>query len=325
MNYFWKGFPLFPQRASSVAGQVDALFFFLVAVSAFFAILIFALITFFAIKYRRRSPDERPAPTKSPLALELAWTLIPMALTMVMFFWGAKLYFQIYRVPPGAIPIFVVGKQWMWKIQHPEGQREIDALHVPVGKPVKLTMISEDVIHDFFVPAFRVKRDVLPGRYTTTWFEATKPGKYRLFCSQYCGTEHSLMTGWVYVMEPTDYQNWLSGGTSGEPLDVAGKKLFKSLGCATCHLPDNTGRCPSLVGLAGGKVQLTTGQIVTADDNYLRESILKPEAQVVYGYQPIMPTFKGIVSEEQVLQLLAYIKSLKPVMGATSTEGAQTK
>lgn len=308
----WQGFPLFPERASSVAGEVDTLFFFLVGVSAFFALLILLLISVFMVKYRRRVGDGKTAPTKSPMWLELLWTLIPLGLTMVMFFWGARLYFRIYRTPPGAIDIQVVGKQWMWKFQHPEGQREINELHVPVGRPVKLTMISEDVIHDLFVPAFRIKRDVLPGRYTSVWFEATKPGNYRLFCAQYCGTEHSLMTGWVYAMDPAEYQLWLGGGAPAESPAIAGGKMFQQLGCATCHKADNTGRGPSLVGIYGKPVKLQSGETVIANDDYIREMVLKPGSKVVAGYQPIMPTFKGIVSEEGLLQLIAYIRSLAP-------------
>jgi len=301
---------LFPAEASTVAGKVDALFFFLVAVSGFFAVLIFVLIAYFAVKYRRRPGNENPPATRTVMTLEVLWTAIPTGLTAVIFFWGARLFFSIYTPPPNAINVSVVAKQWMWKFQHPEGQREIDELHVPVGRPVKLTMISEDVIHDFFVPAFRVKRDVLPGRYTTVWFQATRPGTYHLFCAQYCGTAHSLMTGWVYAMNPVDYERWLSGEGANEPLAVAGGRLFAQLGCITCHVENSTGRCPSLVGLFGKPVKLQTGETVVANEDYLRESILKPEAKIVAGYQPVMPTFKGVVSEEGVLQLMAYIKSL---------------
>ncbi|HUI06437.1 MAG TPA: cytochrome c oxidase subunit II [Verrucomicrobiae bacterium] len=301
---------LFPAEASTVAGQVDALFFFLVAVSGFFAALIFALIAYFAVKYRRRPGNENPPATKTVMTLEVLWTAIPAGLTVVIFFWGARLFFNIYTPPPNALNVAVVAKQWMWKFQHPEGQREIDELHVPVGQPIKLTMISEDVIHDLFVPAFRVKRDVLPGRYSTVWFQATRPGTYHLFCGQYCGTAHSLMTGWVYVMNPVDYERWLSGEGANEPLAVAGGRLFAQLGCATCHVENDTGRCPSLVGLFGKPVKLRTGETVVANEDYIRESILKPEAKIVAGYQPVMPTFKGVVSEEGVLQLIAYIKSL---------------
>jgi cytochrome c oxidase subunit 2 len=206
--------------------------------------------------------------------------------------------------------VYVVGKQWMWKTQHLEGQREINELHVPLGRPVRLTMTSEDVIHSFFMPAFRVKFDVLPGRYTTAWFNPTKPGKYHLFCAEYCGTLHSGMIGWIYVMEPAEYERWLAGGAGGESLASSGQKLFEYLACANCHRSDKPGRCPNLIGLFGTKVQLTTGQTVTADEAYIRESILNPSAKIVAGYQNIMPTFQGQVTEEDLLQLIEYVKSL---------------
>jgi cytochrome c oxidase subunit 2 len=228
-----------------------------------------------------------------------------------MFAWGASLYFHLSYPPANALNLYVVGKQWMWKIQHPEGRREINELHVPVGQPIKLTMTSEDVIHSFFVPAFRTKMDVVPGRYTTLWFEATKAGEYHLFCAEYCGTSHSLMIGRVVVMEPVQYQEWLSGGSSQEPLTVAGERLFQQLGCDTCHRADSRARGPVLEGLFGKSVQLQGGQTVIADEAYIRESILNPNAKLVTGYQPLMPTFQGLVSEEGILQILAYIKSLR--------------
>ena len=310
------GFPLFPDQASSVAPRVDALFYFLVGVSVFFATLICILIIVFSIKYRRRSEDEKPPAILGNLGLEILWTVVPLGLTMVMFVWGAKLFFVIYNPPVNSLDITVVAKQWMWKAQHPEGRLEIDEMHVPVGRPVKLTMTSQDVIHDFFVPAFRVKMDVLPGRYTTVWFEATKAGEYQLFCSQYCGTQHSGMVGKIVVMEPTHFQNWLSGGATGISMPAAGEKLFQSLGCATCHADNDTGRGPSLAGLFGKTVPLQGGKTVTADETYIRESILDPQAKIVAGYQPIMPTFKGLISEDGILQIIAYLKSLKREEGA---------
>ncbi len=299
-----------------MAGRVDDLFYFLVAVSALFATLIFVLIVVFAIKYRRRNEDDRPRAIPGNLYLEILWTTIPLALTMVIFVWGARLYFVTYYPPSDALEITVVAKQWMWKVQHPEGQSEIDELHIPAGRPIKLVMTSQDVIHDFFVPAFRVKKDVLPGRYTTLWFEATKPGSYQLFCAQYCGTQHSGMVGRIIVMEPTEFQVWLSGGTAGVSMASAGEKLFQRLGCVTCHLPNDTGRGPSLVGLIGKKVQLQGGGSVAADETYVRESVLNPQAKVVAGYKPIMPTFKGQISEDGLMQILAYLKSLKREEGA---------
>ena len=292
-----------------MAPRVDALFFFLIAVSLFFGLLIASLIVYFAVKYRRRPGRERGAAIESNIALEIFWTAVPFGITMVMFFWGAAIFFDQSEAPVGALDITVVGRQWMWKVQHPEGQREIDELHVPVGRPIKLTMISEDVIHDFFIPEFRIKRDVLPGRYTTEWFEATKAGEYRIFCSQYCGTQHSGMLGRVVAMEPADYQSWLGGGIA-TPAD-AGRNLFDRLGCATCHKPDGTGQGPSLIGLFGKTVKLEGGKTVVADAGYIRESILDPRLKIVAGYKPVMPLFKGLVSEEGILQIIAYIQSLQ--------------
>jgi len=308
MNF---GVPLFPEQASTMAGRVDALFYFLLAVAAFFATLIFFLVVVFAVKYRRRSEDERPRPITGHLGLEIFWTAVPLGLTMVMFVWGALLFSDTYNPPLNALEINVVAKQWMWKVQHPEGQREINELHVPVGRPVKLMMTSEDVIHDFFVPAFRVKKDVLPGRYATLWFEATKPGEYHLFCAQYCGTQHSGMVGRIVVMEPAEYVRWLGGGATEVSMTEAGEKLFQRLGCSTCHRLDGTGQGPSLVGLFGKPVQLAGGKSVTADEDYIRESILDPRAKITAGYQPVMPIFKGLISEDGILQIMAYIKSLK--------------
>jgi cytochrome c oxidase subunit 2 len=305
------GFPLFPEQASTLAGRVDALFYFLVGVSVFFAALICILIIVFAIKYRRRDENERPPAIPGNLRLEIVWTTIPLALTMITFVWGADLYFETFYPPDDALEITVVAKQWMWKVQHPEGQSEIDELHVPAGRPIKLVMTSQDVIHDFFVPAFRVKKDVLPGRYTTVWFEATQPGSYQLFCAQYCGTQHSGMVGRIIVMEPAQFQAWLSGGAATVSVASAGEKLFQRLGCSTCHLLNDSGRGPSLVGLIGKRVALQGGGSVTADETYLRESILNPQAKLVAGYPPIMPTFKSLISEDGILQILAYVKSLK--------------
>ena len=305
-------FPLFPERASTVAERVDNLYFLLVAVSAFFSILIFLLIFVFALRYRRKQPDEIPRPIHGSLRLELFWSIGPGLIALSMFFWGTVIYFRNADVPPGAMEIYVVGKQWMWKLQHPEGQREINELHVPVGRPVRLTMTSEDVIHSFYVPAFRVKMDVLPGRYTSLWFQPTKPGKYHLFCAEYCGTQHSGMGGWVYVMEEIDYENWLSGAPTGETMSQAGARLFQRMGCQTCHRADAPGRGPVLEGVYGTRVRFENGESVMADEAYLRESILRPNARVVAGYRTQMPTFQGQIAEEGLLQLIAYIKSLRP-------------
>ncbi len=307
----WSNLPLFPEKASTIAGRVDLLFLFLVAVAGFFSVLIFTLVLIFAIRYRRRVSNQTAVQIHGSTALEIVWTVIPLALTMVMFGWGAALYLRNARAPSGSLEIYVVAKQWMWKLQHPEGNREINELHVPSGVPIRLVMTSEDVIHSFYVPAFRIKQDVLPDRYTTMWFQPTRPGKYHLFCAEYCGTEHSAMGGWIHVMEPADYEKWLSGASGVESMAAAGAALFERLACDSCHKPEGGGRGPSLIGLLGTEVQLADGRSVVADESYIRESILNPRAKIVVGYQPLMPTFQGQVSEEQVLQLLAYIKSFK--------------
>jgi cytochrome c oxidase subunit 2 len=309
-------FRLFPEQASTFAPQVDHLLYFLLAVAVFFTVGIFSAIAYFAIRYRRRSDRELPRPAHGGLPLEIAWSVIPLGLSMVMFAWGASVYFKESRPPDDALQIYVVGKQWMWKLQHMEGRREINELHIPLGRPVKLTMTSEDVIHSFYVPAFRVKQDVVPGRYSTLWFEPTKTGRFHLFCAEYCGTKHSGMTGWIEVMSPRDYQEWLGGGASTGSLAENGQKLFEDLACGNCHKADGSGRCPSLVNLYGSTVLLTGGATVKADEAYIRESILQPAAKVVAGYQPVMPTFQGLITEEGVLQLVEYIKSLGPATAA---------
>ncbi len=302
--------PLFPEAASTMAGRVDALYFYLLAVSAFFTVLIFVMVTAFAVRYRR-SRHPVPVEIEGSMPLEIAWSVIPLGLAMVMFVWGASIFFALNRPPRGALEIYAVGKQWMWKFQHLDGHREINQLHVPVGRDVKLIMISQDVIHSFYVPAFRVKQDVLPGRYTTVWFQATKPGSYHLFCAEYCGTSHSGMIGQVVVLEPAQYQLWLAGGAGEGSLAAGGQKLFRDLACDTCHRGDTGARGPDLAGLFGKPVTLQAGNKVVADDSYIRESIVNPAGKVVFGYQSIMPTFQGQISEEGLLQLLAYIKSLE--------------
>jgi cytochrome c oxidase subunit 2 len=319
------GFPLFPEAASSVAANVDYLYFYLVAVSAVMTILIFIVCFVFAIKYRRKSDDEVPEAIHGSLKLELTWSVLPFLIMLTFFWWGAQLFFINATPPTDAMDIYAVGKQWMWKIQYPEGQREINEMHVPVGRPVRVTLASEDVIHSFFIPAFRVKHDVVPGRLDTMWFTATKPGRYHLFCAEYCGTEHSGMIGWVNVLSETDYENWLSGGGSEGTMAQQGERLFQQLGCSTCHQLDQQGRCPIMRGVYGSHVQLTNGQSVLADDAYIRESILNPNAKVVAGYKPdVMPTFQGQISEEGLLQLTVYIKSLaiKGAPQASATGGA---
>jgi cytochrome c oxidase subunit 2 len=305
-------FPLFPQSASSISGDMDMLYLFIVAVCAFFTVLVATLVVFFTLRYRRRHADEVGADIHGSLSLELAWTFIPFVLSMIMFAWGASMFFRLASPPANAMDVFVVGKQWMWKIQHPEGVREINELHVPIGRPVRITLGSEDVIHDFFIPAFRVKMDAVPGKLTTMWFEATELGTFHIFCAEYCGTKHSGMIGQVIVMTPQDYEAWLAGGRSTGTAAQNGERLFTDLACVTCHKPDSSGRGPSLLGVFGSRVTLTDGRTVVADENYLRESIMNSQAKVVEGYQGIMPAFQGMVTEENLMQLIAYIKTLKP-------------
>ncbi|TAK18352.1 MAG: cytochrome c oxidase subunit II [Acidobacteria bacterium] len=304
--------PFFPPSASTVASDVDYLYFFILGVSAFFAVLVSVLVLVFAIKYRRNKPEDIGADIHGSLSLELLWTGIPFILAMVMFVWGAQVFFTLSKPPADSMDVFVVGKQWMWKVQHPEGVREINELHVPINRPVRLTMGSEDVIHDFFIPAFRVKMDVVPGKLTTMWFTATKAGEYHIFCAEYCGTKHSGMIGTVTAMEPQDYEAWLAGGRATGSAVQNGERLFSDLSCVTCHKADSTGRGPWLGGVFGSTVTLNDGRKVVADENYLRESIMNPQSKVVQGFQPIMPTFQGMVSEENLLQLIAYVKTLKP-------------
>jgi cytochrome c oxidase subunit II len=300
--------PLHLAQASTISGEWQWLFYFLVAITVFFSALIFGAIFYFAIKYRRRSKDEIPPQNEGNLLLELTWTIIPAAICVVLFVWSAQLFVRYSRPPASATEIFVVGKQWMWKIQHPEGPREINELHIPVNEPIKLTMTSEDVIHDFGVPAFRVKRDVVPGLYSTEWFEADKIGQYHFFCDQYCGTGHSHMAGTIYVMNRADYARWLSSQVNAQPMSVEGERLFNQLGCNTCHALTGRAAGPQLAGIFGTKTQLQNGRSVTVDDAYLRSQILGPEA--IAGYPAVMPTFQGQVNEEEVLELIAYIKSL---------------
>ncbi len=315
---------MFPESASTFAWMVDGLYFYLILISVAFTIPIAAAIFFFIVKYREKEKYATPEEMHGSIVLETTWSIIPFIISMTIFLGGAIVYYEQYRVPDDAMEVYVVGKQWMWKIQHGTGQREINELHVPVGRKVKLTMTTEDVLHDFSVPAFRTKADVVPGRYTYLWFEATKPGKYHLYCAEYCGLNHSGMGGWVYVMEQQDFDNWLAGNESGQTPVQMGQDLFQNkLGCASCHAGGADQRGAKLEGIYNKEVKLVGGQTVVADDAYIRNSILNPSAQIVEGYQPIMPTFKGQVTEEQLVALVAYIKSLSGVTGGT-TPGAST-
>lgn len=303
-------FPLIPETASTVAGQIDAIYWVLVAISVFFGIVIVAGLAVSAIRYRKGSKASRAGSSSDNLLLEISWSVIPLGIAMAVFAWSSKVYIDMHVAPAGAMQVYVVGKQWMWKIQHPEGNKEINELHVPVGKPVKLVMTSQDVIHSFYVPAFRIKADVLPGRYTTQWFEATKAGEYHLFCAEYCGTSHSGMIGKVVVMEPTEYEDWLAGKRGGDVMSTSGEKLFAQFGCQTCHRTDSGQRGPALDGLWGSLVTLSNGDKVAADADYVRESILNPGAKVVKGYQLLMPTYKAQLTPEQVNELVEYVRVL---------------
>jgi cytochrome c oxidase subunit II len=302
-------FALFPPEASTIAIQTDALYFFLVLISMVGMAIVVLLIVLFSVLYRK---DKNPEATQieGSTLLEATWTIIPLALFMVTFVWGALLYFRIYNPPTNAMNIYIVGKQWMWKAEHPGGQHEINALHVPINRPVQLTMISQDVFHSFSIPAFRVKREVIPGRYSTVWFTATQTGTYHLFCTQYCGTLHSSMIGEIVAMTPDDYERWTAGSTSGASLSQNGERLFASLGCGSCHSGNANAHGPTLAEVYGSKLQMANGSIVTVDDAFLRDTILNPTMHQVAGYAPIMPTYEGQISEEGLIDLVEYIKNL---------------
>jgi len=306
------GIPLFPEQASTLAPQVDNLYFFLLAVTAFFAILVVILVAVFAIKYRDDTGQKVGAPITGSVPLEIGWSLIPFLVAMAIFVYATVVYFNIVRPPAETLEVYSTGKRWMWRFQHIDGQSEINELHVPKGQPVRVTFTSEDVLHSLYMPAFRVKADAIPGRYSSIWFTATKTGTYHLFCAEYCGTKHSGMIGTITVMEPNDYQAWLNSASAGQPMAARGEQLFQQLACSSCHLPDGGGRGPSLSGMFGKQIQLANGTSVTADDSYIRESILTPHAKLVNGYQAVMPTFQGLVNEEGVMSLIEYIKSLPP-------------
>ncbi|HEY1379225.1 MAG TPA: cytochrome c oxidase subunit II [Gemmataceae bacterium] len=311
---------LFPDQGSTVAPRVDHVYYFIVGITVAISTAVAVLVIYFAIKYRRRG-DEIPRPIVGSLVLETIWTVIPLGIALVMFAWSARLYMYMTTPPEDAVEVYVVGRQWMWKLQHPDGQREINELHVPVGTPVKLTLTSEDVIHSFFIPDFRVKQDAVPGRYTFLWFQAARPGRYRLYCAEYCGTDHSRMIGWVVAEDPADHQQWLS---SRADLSLAqrGRRRFLQYQCVTCHTGTSDARAPNLEGVYNRRVHLADGRTVVADENYVRESILNPRAKVVAGFEPIMPTFQGRMPEDDLLELLAFIKALPP--GGTPTRNEES-
>ena len=311
---------LFPAEASTIAPYADALYFFLIGMTITGLILVGALVFGFSIRYRKsRSPVATQV--EGSTLLEATWTIIPLAIFLVTFVWGALLYFRIYNPPTNAMNIYIVGKQWMWKAEHPGGQHEINALHVPTGRPVQLTMISQDVFHSFSIPDFRVKREVIPGRYSTVWFNATEPGVYHIFCTQYCGTKHSGMIGEVTAMTPEDYEKWTRESTSGMSLAQNGERLFASMGCTSCHSGTAAARGPSLAGVYGSRLTLTSGSQVLVNDAYLRDSILNPSEHVTAGYAPIMPTYQGQISEDGLIDLVEYIKTLNSNYRVQQTTG----
>jgi len=303
-------FPLYPEHGSSMAWRVDAIFLALVAFSLFFTFAICFLIIFFAVKYRRGSKADRTGEAGSSAVMEFIWIFVPFVIVLGLFVWATVVFYQQFRAPEDAFEVYVLGRQWMWELKHPEGKKEINELHLPLGQPVRLTMTSQDVIHSFYVPAFRVKQDVLPGRYTSLWFKPEQVGTYHLFCAEYCGTKHSGMIGSVVVMDPVDYQRWLQEGAVTESMASEGAKFFRSLGCSGCHSAESSVRAPLLDGVFGHQVPLESGKVITADERYIRDSILLPASEVVAGYKPVMPTFEGKIGEDELLKIIAYIKSL---------------
>ena len=318
------GVPIFPAQASTFAADVDALYFFILAVSAFFALAVTVAVIYFGLRYRKTHEGQVGARIEGNLPLELLWSVIPAMLSMVMFGWGASVFFQIRRPPAEAMQIYAVGKQWMWKFQHLEGQREINELHVPTGRPIRVTVTSEDVIHSLYFPSFRTKIDAIPGRYTELWFEPSQVGTYHIFCAEYCGTNHSGMIGSVVVMEPTAYQAWLAGGGVEGTLVERGGRLFQDLACNTCHLDTGKGRGPSLKDIVGKTVDLADGSTTVVDEGYLRESVINSQAKIVKGYQPLMPAFQGLVSEDNLAALVEYVKSQSPPATTPAPAAAPT-
>lgn len=330
LNKWLTSSALFPKEASTIAPYADALYFFLLAMTLVGVLIVGALVFGFSIRYRKERNPEATQIEGSTL-LEATWTIIPLVIFLVAFVWGALLYFRIYNPPTNSMNIYIVGKQWMWKAEHPGGQHEINTLHVPIGRPVQLTMISQDVFHSYSIPEFRVKREVIPGRYTSVWFNATEPGVYHLFCTQYCGTLHSGMIGTVTALTPEDYEKWTAASTSGMSLAQNGERLFASMGCNQCHTGDAAARGPNLAGLYGTKVKMEDGSTQLANEAFLRDTILNPSSHIPAGYKPIMPTYQGQLSEEGLIDLVEYIKSLKSnyrvqqtLTTTTSTETAPT-
>jgi cytochrome c oxidase subunit 2 len=298
--------------ASDAAQRVDRVFLALFAITSLVAVGIAIVIVVFCIRYRRSATVDRSNAPANKRWLEYAWTATPMVIFLGFFAWGAVVYAGFYGRADGAMPVFVVGKQWMWRVEHPNGRREIDELHVPLGQKVRLVFATEDVIHSFYVPAFRMKQDAVPGRYTELTLTPTRLGTYEMHCTEYCGTDHARMGGRVIVMRPEDFARWLAEGGHGASMAARGFEAFRRLGCSGCHDPRSTVHAPDLAGLYGRAVHLQDGRTVVADDAYIRDSILLPKRDVVAGFDPIMPSFQGQASEEDILELIAYLKSTGP-------------
>ena len=301
--------PWLPAAASDIAARVDALFFFMVALTGAVAAAIFVLIIVFSVRYRAGSRANRANPPTSLRWLEFGWIFTPLAIFLGIFVWAAVVYARFYAPAPSAMTVFIVGKQWMWKAEHANGRREIDELHLPAGQPVRLVLSTEDAIHSFFVPAFRIKQDAVPGRYTSISFTPTREGEYRLHCAEYCGTDHARMGGMVVVMAPAAFAQWLERGNANPSLSAQGFDLFRRRGCSGCHAAGSTVHAPDLAGVYGRVVHLADGRSVVADEGYLRDSILLPKKDVVAGYAPIMPSFQGQLDEGELLALISYLKA----------------
>ncbi len=302
--------PFWPNTAAVNGEAVNNLFIAELGVCGLILLLVVWLMFSFCLRYRRGSSASRANPMQKTWVWEIGWTTATLALFLVLFVWGAGIYIWLYKSPSGDLEVYVVGKQWMWKMEHPGGQREIDALHVPVGKTVRLVLASQDVIHSFYIPAFRIKHDVVPGTYETLWFKATKTGEYQIECSEFCGTQHAHMRGEVVVMEPAAFARWLTDQGVKESLAQQGEVLFRQYGCSGCHGANSTVHAPALEGVYGSLVHLQDGSTVRADERYLRDCILLPRTQTVAGYPPVMPNFSGQLGEDDLVKLIAYIQSL---------------
>jgi cytochrome c oxidase subunit 2 len=301
-------FHLLPADAAVSATRLDSLALCLLLLTGAVALGVFVLMTVFAVRYRAGAQVDRSAAPSTGRSLEIAWTVIPLLLFLGVYAWGAIDYVALYRPPARATPVFVVAKQWMWKAEHRNGRREVGELHLPLGTPVRMVMTSQDVIHSFFVPAFRIKQDVVPGRYTSISFTPSRAGEYDLFCAEYCGTDHAMMRGRVVVMPPAEFARWLTEGPRQPGMAARGFALYRSYGCSGCHDAGSSVHAPSLTGLLGRRVHLADGRELTADEAYVRDSILVPGKDVVAGHAPIMPSFAGQIGEEDILAIIEYIR-----------------